>query len=78
MVLNIMLLGMLIGARINGIYNPPTNNTSGTLFGNYHNVKLGRGLTQNGNYPTLRSVVAGNSSSTGRNNNPTKYLGILL
>lgn len=71
--INIENVTLYYGARINGIYNPPTNNTSGVLFGNYHNVKLGRGLTQNGNYPTLRSVVAGNSSSTGSNNNPTKY-----
>lgn len=71
--INIENVTLYYGARINGIYNPPTNNTSGVLFGNYHNVKLGRGLTQNSNYPTLRSVVAGNSSSTGSNNNPTKY-----
>lgn len=71
--INIENVTLYYGARINEIYNPPTNNTSGVLFGNYHNVKLGRGLTQNSNYPTLRSVVAGNSSSTGSNNNPTKY-----
>ena len=70
---NIENVTLYYGTRISRIYNPPTNNTSGVLFGNYHNVKLGRGLTPNSNYPTLRSVVAGNSSSTGSNNNPTKY-----
>lgn len=70
---NIENVTLYYGTRISRIYNPPTNNTSGVLFGNYHNVKLGRGLTQNSNYPTLRSVVAGNNSSTGSNNNPTKY-----
>ena len=61
------------GSVITATYNPPQRNTSGVLFGNYNNVKIGRGLTQNGNYPNLRSIVAGNSNSTGSNNNPTKY-----
>ena len=54
-------------------YNPPSNRANGVLYGNYNNVKLGRGLTQYDNYPTLRSVLAGNSSSIGSNNNPAKY-----
>ncbi len=55
-------------------YNPPSStSTQGVLFGNYNNVKLGRGLKRNGSYPTLRAVVAGNSSNIGSNNNPRKY-----
>lgn len=62
------------GSTITGIYNPPSNTTTaGVLYGRYNNVKLGRGLTQNGNYPTLRAVIGGSNSSTGSNNSPTKY-----
>lgn len=63
---------------INDVYNPPSSTrTAGVLFGNYNNVKIGRGLNQNGNYPSLRSVVAGNASNIGSNNNPRKYKFIL-
>lgn len=65
------------GTSITSTYNPPQNSTNGTLFGNYNNVKIGRGLSQNGNYPSLISVVAGNGSSIGSNNNPKKYKFIL-
>ena len=55
-------------------YNPPSgSNTSGVLFGRYHNVKIGRGIKRNGTYPSLRAVVGGSGSATGSNNNPTKY-----
>lgn len=55
-------------------YNPPSGTTaSGVLFGRYHNVKIGRGIGKNGTRPNFRAIVAGNGSTTGRNNNPTKY-----
>lgn len=59
-------------------YNPSSvSNTSGVLFGRYHNVKIGRGIKRNGTYPSLRAVVGGSGSATatgtGSNNNPTKY-----
>lgn len=54
---------------------PPTStSTRGVLYGRYHNVKIGRGIKKNGTNPNFRSLEAGSgSSSTGRNNNPTKY-----
>lgn len=56
------------------IYNPPTGtNTAGVVFGRYNNIKIGRGLSRNGNYVNFRSVVAGNGGATGSSNNPTKY-----
>ena len=56
---------------------PTREGESGVLYGNYHNVKIGRGLTQYNNYPTLKSVLGGNLSATGSNNTPTKYTFIL-
>lgn len=63
------------GSRINDISNPPssTNYAYGVMFGNFYNVKLGRGLTQYNNYPTLTTVIAGNGTSVGSNGNPKKY-----
>ena len=59
---------------ITEIYDPPSNTmASGVLYGRYNNVKLGRGLTQNGSYPTLRAVIGGSNSSIGSNNSPAKY-----
>ena len=61
-------------ANLNSTYNPPTNTTTaGVLYGRYNNVKIGRGITQNGNYPTFRAVIGGNNAGTGSNGNPTKY-----
>ena len=50
---------------------------SGTFNGNYYNVKIGRGIAQNGNYLNFKGVIAGNDSSIGNNNNPKKYKFIL-
>ncbi|MBQ9853983.1 MAG: hypothetical protein IJO57_03000 [Bacilli bacterium] len=61
-------------ANLNSTYNPPTNTTTaGVLYGRYNNVKIGRGIAQNGNYPTFRAVIGGNNAGTGSNGNPTKY-----
>ena len=60
--------------NVNTIYNPPNNNTtSGVLYGNYNNVKLGRGITSTRNYYNLRSILGGNNTSTGSSGNPAKY-----
>lgn len=60
--------------NVNTIYNPPNNNTtSGVLYGNYNNVKLGRGITSTRNYYNLRSILGGNNNSTGSSGNPAKY-----
>ena len=60
--------------NVNNIYNPPNNNTtSGVLYGNYNNVKLGRGITSTRNYYNLRSILGGNNTSTGSSGNPAKY-----
>ena len=53
--------------------NPPTNTTTaGTLYARFNNVKIGRNITTTGSYFTLRSIVGGNNSTSGSNNNPTK------
>lgn len=47
-------------------YNPPTSSgTSGVFYGNYNNVKIGRGIKQSGNYVNFRAIVGGYSSSSG-------------
>lgn len=46
--------------EFNDISNPTSRN--GTFFGNYHNVKIGRGITQNGSDGNFISVIGGNSS----------------
>ena len=75
---NIENVTLYYGQTINDVYNPPSSTrTAGALFGNYNNVKIGRGLAQNGTYPSLRSVVAGNASNIGSNNNPRKYKFVL-
>lgn len=61
-------------STITSISNPPSSTTSnGVLYGNFYNVKLGRGLTQVENHPTLITVIAGNASSIGSNGKPKKY-----
>ena len=46
--------------EFNDISNPTSRN--GTFFGNYHNVKIGRGITQSGSDGNFISVIGGNSS----------------
>lgn len=60
--------------NVNGTYNPPNNTTTaGVLYGNYNNVKIGRGISSSGTHYNLRSVLGGNNSGTGSSGNPTKY-----
>lgn len=50
------------------------SNSGSTFYGNWHNVKLGRGIVRYGNnYTNFSGIIGGNTSSTGRSNNPTKY-----
>ena len=67
-----------INSYSNNDYNGPNsryNNTSRYFYGNYHNVRLGRGIVQSGNYKTFNAVLAGDNSSynIGSSNNTTKY-----
>ena len=48
------------------------NNTSGVLYARFNNVKISRTIRRNNNYFSLRSIVGGNNSSSGSNDNPTK------
>lgn len=57
----------------NSSYDAPSGTTtSGVLYGNYHNLKIGRGITANGNYVNFRAIIGG-PNATGSANNPTKY-----
>ncbi len=60
--------------------NPSTGDTitssstsDGYIYGNYNNLKLGRGLTSNGNYIGSLGAIAGNASATGSSGNATRY-----
>lgn len=64
------------GPASNGYgYGSSNTNISGFFYGNYHNVKIGIGIVQNGSYKTFNAVIAGDSStsSLGNSNNTTKY-----
>ena len=57
-----------------------SNNASATLYGNYHNVKIGRNIKQSGNYVNFTSLLGGlnNTSiwgggSFGSASNPERY-----
>lgn len=63
----------------------PSSGTSNSkyFYGNYHNVRIGRGIVQSGSYKTFNAIIAGDNdnsgnywgggSSTGSVSNPTKY-----
>jgi hypothetical protein len=56
----------------------PSSSTSGSslynyVLGNWHNLKLGRGITQNGNYVNFHFFIGGNNGATGSSSNITKY-----
>ncbi len=70
--------------RLNSNYNsendvaPPSSSSGNSanryIFGNWNNLKIGRGIMQVGNYKTARGVLAGdNSSNTGSSSAPEKY-----
>lgn len=47
-----------------GIENPLTDNS---INANYNNLKLGRGITANGNYVSVSGIIGGSSSTSGSN-----------
>ena len=59
-------------SRTNNYTPPYSSNSSGSLIVNFHNVKLGRGLTRNGNRLNFAAFIGG-TSATGSNGSPTKY-----
>ena len=56
---------------------PTSTNTRGAIFGNYHNLKIGRGITANGSNTTFFSVVGGytvnNNDMVGSSSDPKKF-----
>lgn len=62
----------------NSTYNsaaPPSSLSSRSIFGNYQNLKVGRGISfsTTDSYVNFQSVIAGNVSSTGSSSSLTKY-----
>lgn len=52
---------------------PGDTNSIGSFYGNWHNVKLGRGILQSGTNASFDSVLGGSNSATGSRNKETKY-----
>lgn len=49
---------------------------SNVIYGNFHNLKIGRGITRNtsnANYVSTKYVLGGSSGATGSSSNPTRY-----
>ena len=64
------------GATINNTGASPSGSTYSQLYGNYNNVKVGRGITQYNTSRTTFSNIAGGNNSTstqGSSSNITKY-----
>ena len=49
------------------------SNQSSYIYGNWHNLKIGKGIRQSSNYITAYGVIAGANSSTGSEGSPVKY-----
>ncbi len=71
---DVVIENMLIyGPTRTNDYAPPySTNSNGSLIANFHNVKLGRGLTRSGTRLNFAAIIGG-TSSTGSNGSPTKY-----
>lgn len=53
---------------------PASNTTTSRVFyGNWQNVRFGRGITRDGSRTTFRTVIGGSNGSTGNSSNITKY-----
>ncbi|MDD3453672.1 MAG: hypothetical protein PHN42_05330, partial [Bacilli bacterium] len=60
--------------KTTGAYNPPSGSSSGNLYGNWFNLKVGRGITQySTNYTNFASVMGGYASSVGSSSSVKKY-----
>jgi len=53
------------------------NNNYRYLYGNFQNVKVGRGITRNSNYQNFYAFIAGSNGYTGSSDSPTKYRDII-
>jgi len=66
-----------INSQSSNSSSDPSSNSTTTrnLYANYNNVKIGRGIIQNGSYKTFNHVFGGNNntSSLGNSSNITKY-----
>lgn len=49
------------------------NNSSKYFYGNWHNVKIGRGIKKRGNYVSFIAALGGTNTATGSSSNITKY-----
>ncbi len=73
---------MTINSRKSNSTSGPSSSasSSGTFYGNYQNVKIGRGIKQSDNYKTFDSIIAGanssnswSSSDVGSSSNPKRF-----
>ena len=55
------------------ISNSTNVRTANVIFGAYYNLKLGRGIVDNGTYLTAKDVIGGNNAKTGSASTPTRY-----
>lgn len=58
-----------INSRASGNVGGPSSTSTSTsryFYGDYHNVRLGRGIVQSGSYKTFDTVLAGDNSYSGR------------
>ena len=64
-----------ISAGRNASNSDPTGSTnqSAYIYGNWNNLKIGRGLRRSGNYITAYSVIGGSNGSTGSSSSLTNY-----
>jgi len=65
-----------INSQSSSSNNDPSSGTSTrNLYANYNNVKIGRGIIQNGNYKTFNHVFGGNNNTQamGNTSDITKY-----
>ena len=54
--------------------NPTSGKTTGDMvYGNYYNLKIGRGITMYNNYVAAAAVLGGSQGGTGSGNAVTKY-----
>lgn len=60
-------------SKTNSEATPSGSGATRTIYGRWNNLKLGRGLLQNGNYVAATAVVGGSNTSTGSSSAPTKY-----
>ena len=51
---------------------PQSGNTQ-YIYGNFYNLKIGRGTKRSSSYYSAAGVVAGNTSTTGSSTSPTRY-----